>query len=295
MNTNLRTPRVVLISGCSSGIGRAIAVDLVEHGYRVLAGVRLDADAESLDALGYAELRPVRLDVTSDDSVNRLLGEVDAWHPQGIDALVNNAGVGLPSAVELTTPEEFRDLLEVNTVGPLRLIRSCLPRLRKREGRIVNITSLNGTVALPMIGAYSATKHALEAMSDTLRVELRPWGVIVVSVAPGQVLTPVFDKARVAINDRRKAIPATLRPGYGSLYRRALKYNERGARASTSAEDVAKVVRIALTAKRPRPRYHVGADSFGVRLLKKVAPTFLFDRVIARLAGVFHRIKSHTE
>lgn len=247
--------------------------------------MRSTADAEALADPELPSLYPILLDVTSAESVDEAMGQVRDRSPNGLHALVNNAGVGLPSAVELTTPEEFRKLLEVNSIAPLRMIRSCLPLLRMTEGRVINMSSLNGTLASPMVGAYSASKFALEALSDALRVELRPWNIQVSVVAPGQVRTPVFDKARGAISRRRKRIPAELLEGYEPMYAQAEVFNERGSESSTRSEDVAKVVLRALTASTPRLRYRVGWDAYGMSWFIALAPKRFRERVIARMVG----------
>ena len=287
MITPLRT---ILITGCSSGIGKAMARLLAQKNFHVLAGVRNSDDATELADVTLPNLEPVLLDVTSDEAVAKIVQSIEATSPEGLYALVNNAGIGLPAAVELSTLDEVRNLLEVNTVAPLRMIQSCLPLLRLGGGRIVNMSSMNGTMALPVVGAYSASKFALEALSDTLRIELRPWKIPVSVIRPGQVRTPIFDKARDALNQRRQEIPEPLKKGYEKMYARAANFNERGAKSPTSPEKVAHVVLKALTAKYPSPRYHVGADAHAMRLLNAVVHHRLIDRVLARVMGVFKRV-----
>lgn len=283
MSISLRT---VLVTGCSSGIGKASARLLAEQGFRVLAGVRTQEHAKALVDPSLPSLEPVLLDVTSDENVTHLVESLTASSPDGLYAVVNNAGVGLPAAVELSTLDEVRNLFEVNTIAPLRIIQNCLPLLRQAGGRVVNVSSMNGTMALPMVGAYSASKFALEALSDTLRVELRPWRIPVSIIRPGQVQTSIFDKAREALNQRRREIPDQLKDGYDDMYVRAAEFNERGANSITSPEKVAGVVLQALTAKRPKARYHVGIDAYGMRFANAVLPQMLIDRVLARVMRV---------
>lgn len=275
----------VLVTGASSGIGLATARLLAERGYQVLAGVRCDRGRQTLLDLKHVNLVPVSLDVTCADQVDRVIEEIRQISPEGLHALVNNAGIGPPAAVELSDIDEVRRVLEVNTVAPLRMIQRCLPLLRVGRGRIVNISSMNGYVALPMIGAYSASKFALEALCNSLRVELRPWKIPVSLVRPGQVGTPIFDKARSALSERAECIPAELQYGYKKLYTRAAKFNERGAKAATRPEAVARVVLKALRARWPRPYYLVGADARGLRFAQSVMPTRWFDRLVASIAG----------
>jgi NAD(P)-dependent dehydrogenase (short-subunit alcohol dehydrogenase family) len=282
--------RTILVTGCSSGIGKATARLLAERGFRVLAGVRSPQDAAALADAKLPNLEPVLLDVTSDENVSQVVADITASCPEGLYAVVNNAGVGLPAALELSTLEEVRQLLEVNTIAPLRIIQNCLPLLRKGRGRVINMSSMNGTMALPMVGAYSASKFALEALSDTLRVELRPWQIPVTLIRPGQVRTSIFDKARDSLRQRQQAIPEALKSGYGIMYSQAAQFNERGAKSLTSPEKVASVILRALTAKHPRPRYHVGLDAHGMRLANTIIPQRLIDRALARVMRVLKPI-----
>ena len=281
----------VLVTGCSSGIGRATAIALAENGYRVLATVRGEQFFNELQGLAKPLLQPLLMDVTNEDDIARIRQHVEDHCPQGLYALVNNAGAGLPAAVELSAIDEVRRLLEVNTLGPLRMIQEFLPLLRAGGGRIINVSSMNGAVALPMVGAYSASKFALEALSDTLRVELRPWKIPVVIIRPGQVKTSIFAKARKNLSLQRQRIPQELRSGYEALYDRAGEFNERGAQSRTTPEKAAQTVLRSVQARWPSPHYLVGPDAWGMQLAKSVVPTRLLDRIFARVMGVFHPVK----
>ncbi len=278
-------PPAVLITGASSGIGRATAELLASHGFRVFAGMRPTGGGDSLPPTP-AGAEPVRLDVTCPDNVAAVVARIDAECSGGLFALVNNAGMAPPAAVELVALDELRQVIEVNTLAPLRLIQACLPLLRRGRGRIVNMSSMNGKLAMPMIGAYSASKFALEALSDVLRVELRPWGVTVSLVRPGQVRTPIFAKARAALDARQQEIPAELEDGYGTLYARAKKFNERGARAATTPETVARAILRIMRARRPKPLYLVGGDAWGIEMLYLGLPTRLMDWFLATAMGM---------
>ncbi len=281
-----KSRRIVMVTGCSSGIGRATALQLANYGFQVFAGVRREQHLDNLLDLKRSNLVPILLDVTQDDDVARAVATIEKDCPQGLFGLVNNAGVGLPAAVELSHLDEVRQLFEVNTVAPLRMIQHCLPLLRKTRGRVINMSSMNGTLALPMVGAYSASKFALEALSDTLRVELRPWQISVSLIRPGQVRTSIFDKARDDLQQRTGKIPAELKSGYDIMYARAGDFNERGAKAITTPEQVARVVQRALTARRPRTHYTVGMDAHGMQCAKWLTPWRLIDRSLARVMGV---------
>jgi NAD(P)-dependent dehydrogenase (short-subunit alcohol dehydrogenase family) len=277
--------KAVLVTGASSGIGRATAELLAANGYQVFASVRRHGPGAPLPATP-AGVEAVELDVTCAEDVAGVVGQLDAACPDGLFALVNNAGVAPPGPLELTNLDELRHVLEVNTLAPLRLIQACLPLLRRGQGRIVNMSSMNGKLAMPMVGAYSASKFALEAMSDVLRVELRPWGVTVSLVRPGQVRTAIFAKARAALEARQREIPAELAEGYGTLYARAQKFNERGAKARTTPERVARTVQKVLRARRPKPVYIVGADAFGLELAYLAFPPRIMDWLLAAAMGV---------
>ena len=285
-NTVEESLRTVLVTGCSSGIGRATAILLARSGFHVYAGVRRQEQVRDLTDPYRSNLTAVELDVTKDDHVARVVEFIDQESPSGLYGLVNNAGVGLPAAVELSQLDEVRQVFEVNSVAPLRMIQQCLPLLRKTQGRVINMSSLNGMMALPMVGAYSASKFALEALSDTLRVELRPWQVSVSLIRPGQVRTSIFDKARTQLEESTSNIPEDLKAGYGKMYARAGSFNELGAKAMTSPEQVARVVLKALNAKRPRTHYTVGMDAHGMNYARWLAPQRVVDRALARIMGV---------
>jgi NAD(P)-dependent dehydrogenase (short-subunit alcohol dehydrogenase family) len=280
--------RAVLVTGASTGIGQAIAALLATEGFHVLAGVRRSVQAGSLAEVPPG-CEPIELDVTSTDNVAAVVDHMQATLPQGLFALVNNAGMAPPSATELTDVDEFRRVLEVNTVAPLRMIQACLPLLRRGQGRIINMSSMNGTVAVPIVGAYSASKFALEALSTALRVELRPWNIPVTVIRPGQIRTPIFDKAGAALDARAQKIPPGLADGYASLYAQAIKFNQRGANNPNGPDAVARKVLRALRARRPKSRYYVGLDAIGVQVAFVWLPTWLMDWAMGAAMGVNRR------
>jgi NAD(P)-dependent dehydrogenase (short-subunit alcohol dehydrogenase family) len=254
----------------------------------VLAGVRRHGPAGLLPETPPG-CEPIELDVTSADNVAATVDYVKAKLPQGLFALVNNAGMAPPAAAELTDVDEFRRVLEVNTVAPLRMIQACLPLLRLGQGRIINMSSMNGTVAVPIVGAYSASKFALEALSTALRVELRPWGIPVTVIRPGQIRTPIFDKAGAALDARAQKIPPALADGYSSLYSQAIKFNQRGANNPNGPDAVARKVLRALRARRPKSRYYVGLDAIGLQIAFEWLPTWLMDWAMGAAMGTNRR------
>lgn len=275
--------RNVLVTGTSTGIGRSAALELAARGWRVFAGVRKEADGKSLLAeleSAKGELHPVRLDVAKRDSILRVVEEIHAATAGQLDGLVNNAGVYLGGPLELMTAEEIDLTYAVNVTGLLNLTRACLPLLRAAKGRIVNVSSISGLVALPGVSVYAGSKHAVEAITDSLRVELAPFGVKVIAVEPGGVKTAIWDKGAERDQARRDdPEAATLRNLYGPLVSLLEKLNARP--GGVTPETIAAEIITALEASRPRNRYLVGADAKALALLNRL-PEGLRDRAIAR-------------
>jgi NAD(P)-dependent dehydrogenase (short-subunit alcohol dehydrogenase family) len=273
------TARRVLITGASSGIGEATALRLARAGWRVLAGVRATADGDRLRAVGGGQLEPVKIDVTEPATIAAVaehLGE------EPLSALVNNAGTALAMPLEFLPLDQLRGQLEVNLVGHLAVTQALLPNLRAARGRIVNVGSIAGRSALPFLGAYAASKHALEAFTDSLRVELRPFGIAVTVIEPGTIATPIWRKG----GERFQELAAELSPELARLYgERMAAFREAAAAAGLRAEpadDVATVIERALTAERPKARYVVGRDARRRALVERL-PAGLRDRVYERV------------
>lgn len=271
--TNPRA-RTVLVTGASSGIGRATATRLAGAGWRVHAAVRdLDAHREWAAATGIAL---VHLDVRDPVGVVAAVGAVLDASGGHLDGLVNNAGVPGVGPVEFVTDEAWADVLDTNLIGQLRVTRASLPALRSARGRVVFMSSLSGRVAMPFLAPYAASKHALEAAADALRRETRTHGLRVSLVEPGNIATSIWDKGLAA----RAGLP----PGAEEIYRCGLDFateqGERAARTAIPADKVAAVVERALTARSPRPRYVVGTDARVLIPLGTRAPRLL-DRILA--------------
>jgi NAD(P)-dependent dehydrogenase (short-subunit alcohol dehydrogenase family) len=254
--------KAVLITGAGAGLGLATALALAGKGYRVHAGVRDPREHPQLDATGVHSLR---LDVTDEASVAAAAEEVGAAEPGGLHAVVNNAGVIVQGPQELLPAEEWQRQFDVNVFGPARVTRAFLPLLRGTPGRIVNISAPTGRVALPFLGPLSASKAALESLSDAARIELAPWGIAVVVVVPGALQTEIFTKAATAAHAAlHDADPRNL-----VLYRAQLDAVD-AATARQPLGSVAKAAQVvvrAVDARRPRRRYYTGADARGVSLL----------------------------
>jgi len=266
----------VLISGASTGIGRSTALLLAEHGMTVYAGVRRARDGAELVEASTGDLRPVRLDVTKPGDIEAAVGQVA--DEGGLGALINNAGVYFGGPLELMSVEEIRTTFEVNVLGLLNLTRACLPMLRESGGRIVNISSISGLIALPGVAVYAGSKFAVEAITDSLRTELSPFGIRVIAVEPGSIQTEIWTKGAQRDEDSRtEANP--LRELYAPLVRLLEKLNRdpRG----IPPERVAGVVRTALTDDSPDNRYLVGTDAKSLALLRWL-PDFFRDGMIKR-------------
>jgi NAD(P)-dependent dehydrogenase (short-subunit alcohol dehydrogenase family) len=269
--------RTVLITGASTGIGRACAERLAGSGWRVLAGARSEGDLEALATL--AGVEPLRLDVTSASDVDAAAAAVG----DSLDALVNNAGIAVTGPVEVLPLESWREQLEVNLVGQVAVTRALLPALLRARGRIVNMSSIGGRSALPLFGPYAASKFALEAMNDSLRRELRGQGVEVVAVEPGAIATPIWGKG-IAEADAKTAVMSEAQRGrYGGLIAAVRREAEKAAVDGVAPAAVAAVVEIALTADRPRTRYVVGPRARVQAVLTRVLPDRAMDALVGRM------------
>jgi NAD(P)-dependent dehydrogenase (short-subunit alcohol dehydrogenase family) len=251
----------VVITGASTGIGRACALELDRRGFHVFAGVRAESAGEALRAAASSRLTPLLLDVTVADAIAAAAAQVAAVVGEsGIVGLVNNAGIAVPGPLELLPIDALRRQLEVNVIGQVAVTQAFLPLLRKARGRVVNISSINGGLAVPYMGAYSASKFALEAVTDTLRVELRHWGIGVSSIEPGAIATPIWEKALLAGDQMEKALD----PEHLALYQSDLatirKAVDRWTRGAEPVDRVVQAVLHALTARRPKTRYFLGWD-----------------------------------
>lgn len=271
-----------LITGASTGIGRATALHLAAAGWNVLAGVRGSEAAESLEhgAPG-GRVRALTLDVTDP---TQIAAAVEQLPDAGLDALVNNAGIGVGGPLEVIAEEDLRRQFDVNVFAQIAVTRAMLPALRRAGGRIVFMSSIGGRVALPYTAPYGASKHAIEAFGDALRVELHSSGVQVTLVEPGSVATPIWDKGRAEAD--RVRIPAELEPQYGKVPAAIGKALEDTARRGVPPEQVAATIERALSAKRMRARYLVGRDAQMMLALHRVLPSHVFDRFIRSRMGV---------
>jgi NAD(P)-dependent dehydrogenase (short-subunit alcohol dehydrogenase family) len=277
----------VLITGASTGIGEACALHLDQLGYRVFAGIRKAADGESLRRRASAQLVPLRLDISDATEVEQAARKVsDALGGRGLAGLVNNAGIAVAGMLEFLPLDALRRQLEINVIGQIAVTQAFLPSLRTAKGRIVNIGSVSGLISSPFTGAYSASKFALEALTDSLRMELRPWKIHVSLVEPGFIQTPIIGKSLAAAEELRAQLPAEAVQLYGINMRAVAEATEREAAKGASTAVVAKAVAHALTARRPRTRYVVGAHSAFQIGLARALPDRWRDALMARKLGL---------
>lgn len=283
--------RNALITGCSTGIGRATALDLLQRGWRVFATVRKREDAESLQQLAPAQasLIPLLLDVTEsvsmDSAIDRLRSELDG---EALHGLVQNAGIANIGPLEVMPIEFFQRQLEVNLTGVLRVTQAALPLMRQGQAapgsrRIVMISSINGQVGTPLGGAYCASKFGLEGMADTLRRELLPQGIDVVIIEPGAIETAIWETSKrraEALMPEIESHPAM--PHYRKFIDSMMERVKRIETQAIPAERVARVVSKALLNNRPAVRSRVGNDAKIGYFLQRVLPTRWFDRLIVR-------------
>jgi NAD(P)-dependent dehydrogenase (short-subunit alcohol dehydrogenase family) len=273
--------RSVLVTGASTGIGRATALRLDGAGWRVFAGVRKEADAASLRQEASSALAPVILDVTDPEQIAAAAAQVEAESEGGLDGLVNNAGVAVPGPLETIPLEDLRHQLEVNLVAYVAVTQALLPQIRLAEGRIVFLASIGGRIAFPFGGPYHASKFATEAIGDVFRQELRPWGIEVAIIEPGSIDTPIWGRGQDKSEEIEAKSPQT-RLLYGAAIDKFRKVIEDTAERGIPPEKVAKAIAHALESGRPKTRYLVGVDAQVQARLQPLIPTRLFDWIVAR-------------
>ncbi len=274
----------VLVTGASTGIGRASALRMDTEGWRVFAAVRREVDAAALREAGSERLAPVMLDVTDAGQIaaaaEQVAGEVGE---AGLDGLVNNAGIAVLSPLETIPVEDFRRQIEVNLTAQVAVTQAFLPLIRRATGRIVFVSSIGGRMALPFGGPYHASKHGIEAVADCLRQELRPWGIDVAVIEPGSIDTPIWERGERIADEVSGRAHDSQEELYGKAIERFRAAVKRTAERGISPEKVAKPISHALTASRPRTRYVVGADARGQALARRVLPDRAFDSLVARI------------
>jgi NAD(P)-dependent dehydrogenase (short-subunit alcohol dehydrogenase family) len=266
----------ILVTGASTGIGRACALRFAKLGYLTFACVRKAADGESLKADSSGKIEPVLLDVTCPKSIADACA---ALGDQPLAGLVNNAGIATMGPLELVPIDALRKQFEVNVIGLVAVTQAFLPLLRRGPGRIINIGSVAGRSALPGSGAYDSTKFAIEAITDVLRMELHPWGIAVSLIEAGAIATPIWEKSLREADDLNRQSGPERYALYSGMMAKVRDEVEASARTALPVDAVVKAVEHALTARKPKTRYVVGRDA-RFWLLLNILPDRWRDRLI---------------
>jgi NAD(P)-dependent dehydrogenase (short-subunit alcohol dehydrogenase family) len=271
----------VLVTGSSTGIGRASALRLDRAGLRVFAGVRNRGDAESLEAEGSDRLEPVILDVTDEGTIEATRARIEEVTGGRLSGLVNNAGIAVAGPLETLDLNGLRRQLEVNVTGHVAVTQAFLPQIRAAHGRIVFIASIGGRMSLPYLSPYHASKFALEAVGDSLRMEMRQFGVGVSIVEPGSIKTPFWGKGTEQVDQVLESMSPQQRELYEGPTRAAAEGARKAEERGIPPDRVAKAVEHALTSSRPKTRYLVGVDARVQATVRKWLPDRLVDRLVA--------------
>jgi NAD(P)-dependent dehydrogenase (short-subunit alcohol dehydrogenase family) len=277
----------VLITGASTGIGAACALALDKLGYRVFAGVRDKADGETLTASAGPRLMPIGLDVTDEASIAAAVHTVRAMVGEhGLAGLVNNAGIAVGGPIEALPLTEWRRQFEVNVFGLVAVTQAFLPLLRQGQGRIINMGSMSGRVALPFMAPYSASKHALSGLTDSLRLEVHPWGIRVALIEPGAIATPIWSKSRREVDAWEAGWTKEMKRLYEGSFANGKDFaSTAGAQAPPPGIVVDAVIH-ALRSRFPKTRYLIGRDARARAILATVLPDRVHDWLISKVIGL---------
>jgi NAD(P)-dependent dehydrogenase (short-subunit alcohol dehydrogenase family) len=274
----------VVITGASAGIGAACALALDTLGYRVFAGVRNPADGESLQRQAGPRLMPIRLDVTDPASVAAASHTVTAMMgDHGLAGLINNAGIGVAGPIEALPLAEWRRQFEVNVFGLIATTQMFLPLIRKGRGRIINMGSIAGRASMPFMAPYAASKHALVAVTDALRIELQPWGIRVALIEPGAIATPIWRKTRKEADRWDASWSQDLKAMYQEGFTRVKEAATAAGEQAQPAKVVADAVAHALRSRWPKSRYLIGSDAAIRAYLALLLPARLNDWLITNI------------
>jgi NAD(P)-dependent dehydrogenase (short-subunit alcohol dehydrogenase family) len=281
--------KTILITGTSSGIGRATALHLARRNYKILAGVRTTEDAHSIIQESQEKIIPVFLDVSSQTSIHNLLQQVEVLlEGKGLDGLINNAGIACGGPIEFLPLTEMRNTFEVNFFGPLTLIQTFLPLLRRAPmAHIINISSVQGKLAFPFMAPYSASKFALEALSDCLRQELNQSSIKVSVIEPGMTDTAILKKGKTYLEEHYSVnLPDGMLRHYGGAMKSLSRVLNSKPKFINSSHKVATKVEHILNCANPNPRYRVGLDSKIALVLKTLFSDRRMDKLIRRFSIV---------
>jgi NAD(P)-dependent dehydrogenase (short-subunit alcohol dehydrogenase family) len=279
VTTSTEIEELIVVTGASTGMGAATAKELARRGFHVLAGVRRDSDAA---AVRDTNIEPVILDITQPDQIKALADRIvaDPAH-RPLRALVNNAGIAVNAPVEALPIAEWRRQFEVNLFGHISVTQALMPSLLASSGRVVNISSVGGKIAMATYGAYAGTKFALEAVSDSLRREVAPLGVQVVIVEPGGVRTAMSASGIATARDLAGSMTPDQSKRYGRLVQAIIAQAAAFTKTGLPAEKAALVIARAVTTRRPRTRYTIGRDAALLTRLTRILPDRVLDRILA--------------
>jgi len=277
MTTSPESTSLIVITGASTGMGAATARELAARGHTVIAGVRREADGLELES---ANIRPFIVDITRPEQIAELAAFIDA-DGRPLRALINNAGIAVNAPVEVIPMDEWRRQFDVNFFGHIDVTQALLPALLRSSGRVVMMSSVGGRLAQPTYGAYSGSKFALEAVSDSLRRELAPHGVKVVIVEPGAVRTEMVGRGGVTAKRLTREMRPDQEQRYGGLMHAILAQSDGFLRDGVDAAVAAKIIATAATTPRPKTRYTIGRDAAVLTRLARILPDRALDRVLA--------------
>jgi NAD(P)-dependent dehydrogenase (short-subunit alcohol dehydrogenase family) len=273
--------KAILITGTSTGIGKACALYLDQMGYKVYACVRHQHDGDRLKKEASETLTPILLDVTDSKSIRSATDFIKKETGGKLFGLINNAGIGRGGALEATPVKEIKKLMDINVIGLMAVTKAFIPMLRKAKGIIVNIGSTSSLLALPGASAYSASKFAVRAITDSLRLELKPFGISVILVAPGAIESKIWEKGKAYKEEMRKQVT----PELAELYAPLKKFGDRISESvkKIPAIEVAKVVANAFSKSKPKRTYIVGNDAKGAAFVSRFPKSFLDLMILKRI------------
>ncbi|HET7813703.1 MAG TPA: SDR family oxidoreductase [Candidatus Baltobacteraceae bacterium] len=272
--------RAVLVTGASTGIGYAAAVSLAASGYAVYAGVRGESDAQRLRS-AHPSIEPLLLDVTNANDIAAAAQHIKS-RATPLHGVINNAGIAVAGPLEYLPVDEVRRQFEVNVFGALAVTQAVLPLLRESRGRVVFVSSVSGQIAPPYIGPYAASKFALEAMADALRMELSAFGIAVSVIQPGNVKTPIWQKGRDAKDAMVAMLPQIAITHYGQAIDAVTRVTQREEQTGIDAAVVAAAIERALTDAQPKARYPVGDPPGWQRRMASLLPERWRDKLVLR-------------
>jgi NAD(P)-dependent dehydrogenase (short-subunit alcohol dehydrogenase family) len=277
----------VVITGASSGIGRACAIGLADAGFQVFAGVRKQADGDALKELTTGTLIPLLIDVTNAATVKAAADEVAAAvGANGIAGLINNAGIGVTWPMEAIPTDVLRKQYDINVFGHVTVIQTFLPLLRLAAGRIVNIGSIGDRLTMPFGAPLTSSKWAFASITEGLRLELRPWGIHVILIEPATIRTEAVDKMEGDAERTLSQFSEIERERYAAAYRSMTQRTLARERTGSNPDVVAKTVIRALSTTKPKTRYLVGKHARTLAIIARLAPDSLFDQIRLRLFGL---------